>query len=157
MQLNTRKSSCMNARGIPTTAYQVLHMLSYVGGGEYLPFAGGGEVPWGIPLPPPSGPGQGTSPLPVWTDWKHYLPNPSDAVGKNLGFITQYKVYNRVLPELIQKLGRWRQTAWNPRDRFWWPSFSWSIFTWQGQIYFWVTLWNTSNTCYRPHPKDWAR
>ena len=29
----TTKSSCMNARGIPTAAYQVPHMLSYPGCG----------------------------------------------------------------------------------------------------------------------------
>ena len=29
----TRKSSCVNARGIPTVAHQVLHMLSYPGRG----------------------------------------------------------------------------------------------------------------------------
>ena len=28
---NTRKSSCVNARGIPTAAYQVLHVLTEVG------------------------------------------------------------------------------------------------------------------------------
>ena len=33
IKVNTRKSSCVNARGIPTVAYQVLHMLSYPGGG----------------------------------------------------------------------------------------------------------------------------
>ena len=30
----TRKSSCVNARGIPTAAYQVLHTLSYPRGGR---------------------------------------------------------------------------------------------------------------------------
>ena len=83
-------------------------VLAWPGGGTYLGQEGGtylgvppiltwlgGEVPTlGYPLPP-SGPGQGTSPPPsgpgrvppppppVWTDWKHYLPHPSDAVGKN--------------------------------------------------------------------------
>ena len=28
-----RKSSCVNARGIPTVAYQVFHLLPYPGGG----------------------------------------------------------------------------------------------------------------------------
>ena len=36
----TRKCSCVNARGIPTVANQVLHMLTYPGG----------YVPWGTPL-----------------------------------------------------------------------------------------------------------
>ena len=49
----------MNARGIPTTAYQVLHPLSYPVGGRglpilargYLPWPGGGYLPWlgGVP------------------------------------------------------------------------------------------------------------
>ena len=50
----TRKSSCMNARGILTTAYQVLHLLPKVG----YPPAGvhpgqvwwGGYLRWGTPL-----------------------------------------------------------------------------------------------------------
>ena len=41
------------ARGIPTAAYQVLHMLSYPGGGGggwVSTFAGGGYLPWrGVP------------------------------------------------------------------------------------------------------------
>ena len=36
--LKTRKSSCVNARGIPTAAYQVLHLLPYPGG--YLHWRG---------------------------------------------------------------------------------------------------------------------
>ena len=49
-ELIPRKSSCVNARGIPTAAYQVLHMLSYPGG-TYLT---GGGVPtlargWEVP------------------------------------------------------------------------------------------------------------
>ena len=44
----TRKSSCVNARGIPTAAYQVLHPLSYPGGGERVPILarGKGYLPW---------------------------------------------------------------------------------------------------------------
>ena len=38
----TRKSSCVNARGIPTVAYQVLHLLSYPG-------RGGGFPGWWVP------------------------------------------------------------------------------------------------------------
>ena len=52
----TRKSSCVNARGIPTTAYQVLHVLSCTSGG----------TPVGVTLcrhplggVPPSWPGPG--------------------------------------------------------------------------------------------------
>ena len=48
-----RKSSRVNARGIPTVAYQVLHMLSYPGGG-YLPWRGGGVGTSGYPLSLPS-------------------------------------------------------------------------------------------------------
>ena len=51
--LLTRKSSCVNARGIPTAAYHVLHLLSYPGGGEGVyPIPGQGEVsPSWYPLP----------------------------------------------------------------------------------------------------------
>ena len=42
--IQTRKSPCVNARGIPTAAYQVLHLLSYLGGGGY-PIPGHGGVP----------------------------------------------------------------------------------------------------------------
>ena len=42
--ISTRKSSCVNARGIPTAAYQVLHLLSYPGGGTH-PWWGGGGYP----------------------------------------------------------------------------------------------------------------
>ena len=61
----TRKSSCVNARGIPTAAYQVLHLLTEV---EYLPSCRGtpqvwqgvsemGYPHWGTPC---------TSPVQVW-------------------------------------------------------------------------------------------
>ena len=43
--IQTRKSSCVKARGIPTAAYEVLHMLYYPGGGgRYLGRGGGGGV-----------------------------------------------------------------------------------------------------------------
>ena len=47
--VENRKSSCVNARGIPTAAYQVLHLLTEVG---YPPIQvwPGGEYPrWGYP------------------------------------------------------------------------------------------------------------
>ena len=47
--LKTRKSSCVNARGIPTATYQVLHLLPEVG----YPQArsnGGGYPQQGYPL-----------------------------------------------------------------------------------------------------------
>ena len=47
--ISTRKSSCVNARGIPTAAYQVLHLLPEAGS----PLAGG------TPRPGPMGGGQG--------------------------------------------------------------------------------------------------
>ena len=86
----------MNARGIPTAAYQVLHLLSCTGGappagGYPHPDLAGGEVPHpgGYPISegyphlgyppvwtwlgyPPSGPGRGT-PHPIWT-WLVYPP-----------------------------------------------------------------------------------
>ena len=34
MPILTRKSSCVNTRGIPTVVYQVLHLMSYPGGGR---------------------------------------------------------------------------------------------------------------------------
>ena len=87
----TRKSSCVNARGIPTAAYEALYLLSKLG---YPPPAGvppassdlgymrwgtrwhgyppwpglmGGYLRWGTPQPcgvhpPPAGPDQGTPP-----------------------------------------------------------------------------------------------
>ena len=60
----TRKSSCLNARGIPTAAYQVLHLLPKVG---YPPRQ------WGPPQPDPMGDTQGGIPPdrgrpPPWPD-----------------------------------------------------------------------------------------
>ena len=60
--VRTRKSSCVNARGIPIAAYQVLHLWAEVG---YPPPA---VPPAGVPLArsdggyPPAGPGFGPSP-----------------------------------------------------------------------------------------------
>ena len=96
-----RKSSCVNARGIPTAAYQVLHLLTEVGYppprsdgmGRYLrrgtphqgiprrgtPHPGlkggtqGGVPPSGLP-PPPAEPGSGTPP---WLDLAQ-VPPPLD-------------------------------------------------------------------------------
>ena len=55
--LITRKSSCVNARGIPTAAYQVLHLLTKVGypppsGYPHPGLMGVPGVPpcWGTPL-----------------------------------------------------------------------------------------------------------
>ena len=47
----TRKSSCVNASGIPTAAYQVLHLLSCTGGYPlpYPPLRGGTPSLWGLP------------------------------------------------------------------------------------------------------------
>ena len=77
----TRKSSCVNARGIPIAAYQVLHMLSCPGGG-------GGLGTLGYALPPPNPqswpglggvvgawPGGGRCPLPP-VDRLKTLPSP---------------------------------------------------------------------------------
>ena len=60
----TRKSSCVNARGIPTAAYQVLHLLSCMMWGTPRPGLMGGYPRWGNPhqstfpcqaTPPPPG------------------------------------------------------------------------------------------------------
>ena len=67
-QSETRKSSCVNARGIPTAAYQVLHLLACMGG----PPAGG--VPLVRGYPSPSGPGRGYPS--VWI-LLGYLPPPA--------------------------------------------------------------------------------
>ena len=51
----------MNARGIPTAAYQVLHVLSYPDGvGTWV---GGGVSNLGVPPPLWSGPGSGIGTL----------------------------------------------------------------------------------------------
>ena len=81
----TRQSSCVNARGIPTAAYQVLHLLSYPGVGvaRYpLSWLGvppppqldlAGVPPWLAGYPPthvgypPPGPGQDGGGYPVRT------------------------------------------------------------------------------------------
>ena len=67
----TRKSSCVDARGIPTAAYQVLHLLYYPGGG-------GVPLSWGTHLTPvltwlrgiPSLDGGGT---PSWGTFSSYF------------------------------------------------------------------------------------
>ena len=68
-QTSTRKSSCVNARGIPTAAYQVLHLLSYRGGGggRGYPILDGGYPPvltWDQSL--------GYPPERTWDQWKYY-------------------------------------------------------------------------------------
>ena len=102
-----RKSSCVNARGIPTAAYQILHLLPEVGYPPARPHWGGGTPTlgtphWGTPrpgptgegtrggVPPPprlAGPGLGTPPptgVDWQTKWNYYLPSRTTyAVGKN--------------------------------------------------------------------------
>ena len=85
--IKTRQSSCMNARGIPSTAYQALHMLSYLrGGGTYLSQGGGTYLGWGAPA---------LGYPPIWT-WLGYpppceqtenitFPHPSNVVSNNNG------------------------------------------------------------------------
>ena len=60
--LLTRKSSCVNARGIPTAAYQVLHLLSYPGGGYPMPGQGEVSPSWYPPPPHPDLAGDGVPP-----------------------------------------------------------------------------------------------
>ena len=103
-----RKSSCVNARGIPPATYQVFHLPSYPEegvphlwpGGTHLwmwgtsPLTGGypsldGGTPslWTWPgLPTPHPQLAGVTPLQVWIDWKHYLPHPSDAGGNKVKY-----------------------------------------------------------------------
>ena len=73
----TRKSSCINARGIPTAVYQVLHVLSCPGGGGTLQGVPGWGIPiltlypsWGTPL---AGPGL-VAPPPSRLDLARYPP-----------------------------------------------------------------------------------
>ena len=72
-QYKTRKSACVNTRGIPPAVYQVLHPLSYPGGAYPIPGQGEYPIPgWGVSHPwiggtsilgyPPLGPGRGTPP-----------------------------------------------------------------------------------------------
>ena len=105
--MKTRKSSCVNARGIPTVAYQVLHLLSCTGGvphscwgypilgapirpgWEYpIPATGGGVLHlgypirpgWGYPIPATGGyPTLDTTTRPGWVCHLRYTP--SDLAG----------------------------------------------------------------------------
>ena len=56
--MKTRKSSCVNARGIPTRAYQVLHLFPKVGYPPWPGLPGGGGTWGGAPLPVWGTPGQ---------------------------------------------------------------------------------------------------
>ena len=72
-----RKSSCVNAKGIPPIAYQILHLLSYPGDTPSLgvphplmwvphPWTGVPHPSWGLPLP-----SQGVLPGQDWgTPWE---------------------------------------------------------------------------------------
>ena len=85
----TRKSSCVNARGIPPAAYQVLHLLPYRGGN--YPGCGVPTLAWGVShlwsggtphldlvgVPPPPRCGQ------TDTCENSSFPHHSDAGGKN--------------------------------------------------------------------------
>ena len=55
------------------------------------------QLDW--PSPPlcldwPDSPPAGLTPLQVWTDWKHYLPHPSDVGGKKVHFHKQEQLCN---------------------------------------------------------------
>ena len=133
----TRKSSCVNSRGIPTAAYQVLHMLSYPGGrylpwpGGYLPWPGGYLPWWGVPTlgypphiwtwlgkssPPPSGPGRSTpSPLGV------NRPSPFLRIRSVINRIVSIQVTLNAAfwkPEgrTFHQIGTYRKLGWNLRD-----------------------------------------
>ena len=76
--ITTRKSSCVNARGIPTMAYQVLHLLPQVGytlaGVPLARSDGGGYLRWGTPQqanPPARSDGSTQGGPPAWT-WLGY-------------------------------------------------------------------------------------
>ena len=130
----TRKSSCVNARGIPTAAYQVLHLFPEVGyppaGVPPWPGLTGGLPKVGYPPParvPPSQvwwgggysrwvtPGRGYLPPPhVWTDRLmdgqtrvKTLPScrTTYAVSKNCPGDTE-KTVNKFLPPTSEGWGR---------------------------------------------------
>ena len=88
--LRTYNHNVVNARGIPTAAYQVLHLLSYPGGGGVLPHPWPGATPimgsWSTPHPdlaggtpslargvPPSWPGWGTPRLDLDVKSRFYM------------------------------------------------------------------------------------
>ena len=64
MNTDTRKSSCVNARGIPTTAYQLLHLLSCTGRG--YPCWGRPSLAGGYPGVPPHLDLAGVTPHQTW-------------------------------------------------------------------------------------------
>ena len=156
----TRQSSCVNARGIPPAAYQVLHLLSYPVGGVPHPWLGGGVLhlwrgvgypilKWGCPIPGWGGgtpsleggrvpyPGMGVShpwpgypspnpdlagvpspppPHSVWTGWKHYLPHPSDAGGKNI-YSEKRKPIAMAVPTFMRRGFKWPR-SWTKTARW---------------------------------------
>ena len=77
----TRQSSCVKARGIPTTAYQVLHLLSCTKGGSTPSLMGGTpSLPAGYPSQVQTGgypiPPGGTPPQvpPIWPGGGYSIP-----------------------------------------------------------------------------------
>ena len=105
---STRKSSCVNTKRHSAAAYQVLHLLSYLAGGEVGTTSLDGGIPhlWGYPIPgqgnppvwtwlrycpPPIWTWLGYPPPQVWTGWKHNLPHPSDAGGNKTSVANQVK------------------------------------------------------------------
>ena len=66
ISFSTRKSSCVNGRGIPTAAYQVLHVLSCPGGGGGVPELGYPRGWWGYPI-------LAILTCPGSTPWQRYL------------------------------------------------------------------------------------
>ena len=76
-QIDTRKSSCVNARGIPTAAYQVLHLLSCTGEGGY-PCRGVPHPCQGVSHPCQGVPNLGYPPIrPCWGVPHHGYPPPA--------------------------------------------------------------------------------
>ena len=75
-QIWTRKYSCVHAKGIPPAVYQVLHLLSYPGGGGTPSLACGGRYPisgWD---------GDGVPPGCELTNKLKLLPSPSFGYGR---------------------------------------------------------------------------
>ena len=97
----TRKSSCVNARGIPPARECKMLTPPPIPSRTWPPpppqldwLLTWHPTPAGLTFdltpPIPSGTWPPSPPPQVWTDWKHYLPHPSDAGGKYESLKSKY-------------------------------------------------------------------
>ena len=61
------------------------------------------SLDWPLTWPPPPPPPTWIDPPQVWTDWKHYLPHPSDAGGKNHKKLVWTRDVNMLLELLVYR------------------------------------------------------